>query len=179
MEGKLIMFKANGQRKDFPLVNSTTIIGRAEQCDLRVPLLSVSRRHCELSVSEQGFSVKDLASSNGTYVNNQRVNEVELRAGDRLVIGPIVFTLQIDGQPDEIQPVKTRGQVLSEQSHPGAKILDDIEAEIAAGLDESGMDETLVEENPVDGLPDADSDPISALEALAEEDKQQQQNEKQ
>jgi pSer/pThr/pTyr-binding forkhead associated (FHA) protein len=149
MDAKLVMFRPSGQRKDFPVINPVTVIGRGENCDLRVPLLSVSRRHCEVRVQGQAIKVRDLASSNGTYVNNSRLTaEADLRAGDRLAVGPIVFTLQLDGQPEEIRPVKTKGQQkLAEAevdaeivAQPGASALDDVEEEV---------------------------DPIAALEALA------------
>jgi len=185
METSLVMFKPNGQRKDFPLVNENTVIGRAEDCDLRIPLLSVSRRHCEITISESGVSVRDLASSNGTYVNNQRANEADLEAGDRLVIGPIVFTIQIDGQPEEIQPVKTRGQVLAEKSHAGTEQID-LDAEIAAGLEDSGADDSAMGETSVTSeqpevvLSEAedqgqeDEDPLSALEAMASQNEDEE-----
>jgi len=151
MDVKLVMFKSNGQRKDFPLQRDVTVIGRGEKCDLQIPLVSVSRRHCELLLDAESLKVKDLASSNGTYVNNKRVNETSLKAGDRLVVGPIVFTVQIDGQPEEIHPVKTRGQKLAESGQ---------------GQEDSG----LASDADVFVLPESDEedvDPIAALEALA------------
>lgn len=144
MEVRLVMFKANGQRKDFPIINDGAVIGRAETCDLRIPLLSVSRRHCELMVAGGEVKVRDLASSNGTYVNNRRVNEQVLHAGDRLVVGPIVFTVQIDGQPEGIHPVKTKGQKLAERVKgppPAGDRLEDLEADIA---EEMGLGETAM-----------------------------------
>ena len=191
MEVNLVMFKPNGRRKDFPLVNENTVIGRAEDCDLRIPLLSVSRRHCEITLSDNGATVRDLASSNGTYVNNQRANEADLEAGDRLVIGPIVFTVQIDGRPEEIQPVKTRGQVLAEGSHGGGEEVD-LDAEIAAGLEDSGAEESGLDETSVttehpeiepseaeeivlseaEGQAEED-DPLSALEAMASQNEEE------
>ena len=71
----LVMFKSDGQRKDFPVTGPTVSIGRGEDCGLRVPLLSVSRRHCELTVTDQEIKVRDLGSSNGTYLNNDRISE--------------------------------------------------------------------------------------------------------
>jgi len=174
MEVCLVMFKPNGQRKDFPLQNSRTILGRAESCDLRIPLLSVSRRHCEVNLTDEVVSVRDLASSNGTYVNNQRVTEAELKPGDRLVIGPIVFTVQIDGQPEQIQPVKTRGQILAEQPHAPAEEIVSLEEELAAELGDGGLDETNVSE----GEPIAEVvDPMEVLEALTPEDEEEEEEE--
>lgn len=143
MEVKLVMFKGSGQRKEFPVVNNVTVIGRGENCDLRVPLLSVSRRHCELSTGGNQVRIKDLASSNGTYVNNKRVNEAVLNAGDRLVVGPIVFTVQIDGKPEQILPVKTMGQRLAEAGEPAVEEVVDLEADIVAQPGASVGEETL------------------------------------
>ncbi|GAG00503.1 unnamed protein product, partial [marine sediment metagenome] len=113
MEAKLVMFKSNGQRKDLPLARPTTVIGRAEDCGLRIPLPNVSRRHCEVTISGDTIKAKDLGSSNGTYVNNERIDEVELSAGDHLLIGSILFTLQVDGVPEEIPSVKAPGPVIA------------------------------------------------------------------
>jgi len=154
MDIKLVMFRPTGQRKDFSVMNPVTVIGRGENCDLRVPLLSVSRRHCELRFQGAAIKVKDLASSNGTYVNNSRVTEVDLRAGDRLAVGPIVFTLQIDGQPEEIRPVKTKGQKMAEAGADAAELDPEVVAQPGASANEDSEDEL---------------DPISALEALAAE----------
>jgi pSer/pThr/pTyr-binding forkhead associated (FHA) protein len=154
MDVKLVMFRPSGQRKDFPMMNPVTVIGRGENCDLRVPLSSVSRRHCELRFQGQAIKVKDLASSNGTYVNNSRVTEVDLRAGDRLAVGPIVFTLQIDGLPEEIRPVKTKGQKMAEAGAIEAELDPDVVAQPGASATEDSAEEI---------------DPISALEALASE----------
>jgi len=110
------MFKPDGQRKDFPLTNAVSVVGRGEECELQIPLLNVSRRHSEIRLDGDVIRVKDLASSNGTYLNNQRISEGELSAGDRLSIGPIVFTVQVDGQPGEVSPIKSEGQVVVEGS---------------------------------------------------------------
>ena len=132
MDVNLVMFKSDGQRKDFPLVNTVSVIGRGEECELQIPLLNVSRRHCELRLDQDVIRVKDLASSNGTYLNNQRISEGELTAGDRLAIGPIVFTIQVDGQPEEVSPVKSGGQLVAEDAVVDGPtvISEDVEIEI-------------------------------------------------
>lgn len=164
MDVKLVMFRPNGQRKDFPLMNPVTVIGRGENCDLRVPLVSVSRRHCELRMQGPALKVRDLASSNGTYVNNGRVTEVDLRAGDRLAVGPIVFTLQVDGRPEEIKPVKTKGQKLAEA---GKSSEVEVDADIVAQPGASAMADA-----------DEDVDPIAALEALASQTPEDEEEKK-
>ena len=145
MDVKLVMFKRDGQRKDFAITNKTTIIGRSEECNLRVPLLSISRQHCELIKSDDNLLMRDLASANGTYVNNQRVNEAALNAGDRITLGPTTFTVQIDGKPEQITPVRTS----TKSSESPAE-------EAEAGILELQADDS-----------GAEYDPLSALEALA------------
>ena len=96
MEVKLIMFKSDGQRKDFPIINPTTVIGRGENCDLRVPLLNVSRRHCELTLAGDVVKVKDVASSNGTFVNNQPLHGSTMVAhGAEVRLGDVIFIFQL------------------------------------------------------------------------------------
>ena len=163
MDVNLVMFKTNGQRKDFPVSAAVTVLGRGENCDQRVPLVSVSRRHCEITVVDDQVKAKDLASSNGTYVNNKRITEVVLKAGDRLVIGPVVFTVQIDGQPEEITPVKTKAEKESEAKQAEEGEVVDLEA--AAQSDEQAATEALEPSTE-------EIDPIAALEALAAESKQ-------
>lgn len=107
MEAALVMFKADGSRRDFPLERQRVIVGRKNTCDLRIPLTSVSRQHCELTLSDDRLVVRDLGSSNGTYHNSKRVQEATLEPGDELVIGPVVFTVVIDGKPQNIKPIRT------------------------------------------------------------------------
>lgn len=150
MDVRLIMFKENGDRREFPLSGSAVVIGRLDECGIRIPLPEVSRRHVSISVTGNRVVVKDLGSANGTYVNNKRVTEDSLRPGDHLVVGPVVFTVQIDGQPADIRPVKTR--------------LRRRQASRAEALADSGVKDS----SDMFGLDEADEDdPISALEALA------------
>ncbi len=107
MEVSLVMFKADGSAREFVLEHSRTIIGRKNTCDLRIPLNAVSRQHCELRATERKLVIRDLGSSNGTFHNGQRVQEAQLKAGDRLQIGPVVFTVVIDGEPSNLDPSAT------------------------------------------------------------------------
>lgn len=105
MNAVLVMFRPDGQRRDFPITKSSTLIGRGEECGMRVPLSQVSRKHCELIQNNGTLKLKDLGSSNGTYVNGKRVLEKKLKAGDRVQVGSVVFTVQIDGAPSQIEPL--------------------------------------------------------------------------
>jgi len=100
----LVAFKNNSTRRDIPLKPGTTvIIGRKPDADIRIPLNEVSRAHCELSLNGSKATIKDLGSSNGTYVNDSRIEgETSLKAGDRITVGPVLFVVQIDGKPSNI-----------------------------------------------------------------------------
>ncbi|MCL2347685.1 MAG: FHA domain-containing protein [Planctomycetaceae bacterium] len=71
-------------------------IGRADDCHLKPRSELVSRYHCAL-ISEEGYvGVRDMKSKNGVFVNGERVlTEKELKNGDRLVVGPLEFTVQL------------------------------------------------------------------------------------
>jgi len=108
MQVVFVMFKANGQRKDFPLKKAVTTIGRGNECNLRIPLGVVSRKHCQINKDGDKLTVQDLGSSNGLLVNNRRIKEItEIKAGDTVAVGPVVFTVMVDGKPEQIKPVRT------------------------------------------------------------------------
>src|SRR3954465_36685 len=103
----MVMFRADGQRRNFPISRDMTVIGRREDCDLRIPLGDVSRKHCRLIKDGDALRVEDLGSSNGPYRSGTRVQQSELEAGDTLQVGPVVFVLQVDGVPadEDLTPV--------------------------------------------------------------------------
>src|SRR5687768_1534296 len=107
MQAVLVMFRSDGERRSFSIARDMTVIGRREDCDLRIPLGEVSRKHCRLVRDGDSLKIEDLGSSNGTYLNGGRVQEAQLSPGDSIQVGPVVFVLQIDGVPadDELSPV--------------------------------------------------------------------------
>lgn len=108
MEVSLVIVKADGTTRDFPLTAQRTIIGRQNTCGLRIPLHSVSRKHCEVQMIDDQLIVRDLGSSNGTVINDNKVKgNAKLNAGDRLQLGPVVFTVVIDGKPEVVDPSMT------------------------------------------------------------------------
>lgn len=69
----------------------TTKIGRSKECDIQIDDDSVSRLHIEIRKTSDGFLVVDCESTNGVLVNDQRVNSLLLRSGDRLQLGTRIF----------------------------------------------------------------------------------------
>ncbi len=127
MNATLLVVRADGESQEIVIRQDRVIVGRDKSAQLRVPARSVSRQHCEF-VSEDGrVVVRDLESSNGTFVNRERVHEAELSPGDLVSVGPAVFALRIDGVPSDLDPadVHARGSVeladdnAAQPSYPG------------------------------------------------------------
>src|SRR5438309_10205906 len=97
MQVVLVMFRQDGERRSFSITRDVTVIGRREDCDFRIPLGEISRKHCRLIRDADNLRVEDLGSSNGTFVNGQRVQEALLGPGDTLSLGSVVFVVQING----------------------------------------------------------------------------------
>lgn len=103
MKANLLMRLKNKAQKIIPVPNEVSVIGRQRNCDFRIPLESISRRHCEVHCDNEGVVLRDLGSRNGTLLNGAKISNAErvLQPGDEIRIGPITFILQIDGQPDQ------------------------------------------------------------------------------
>jgi adenylate cyclase len=69
-----------------PLLKTFLIIGRRESADIVLRFPNVSGQHCELTLADGYWQVKDLGSSNGTKVNGTRVLEQRIEPGDKLSI---------------------------------------------------------------------------------------------
>lgn len=101
-----VMVTAEGQSRELPPMHLPISIGRSEDCKLRIPLSAVSRHHCELIEDDDELVVRDLKSSNGTFVNKERLTKQrELVPGDLLAVGPVVLVVRIDGHPKAIDPI--------------------------------------------------------------------------
>jgi hypothetical protein len=73
---------------------ATSVLGREGSCDLYIESFQVSRRHCLVEVTERGVQVKDLDSTNGTFINGQPTKDGYINEGDRLSLGTYVLTLR-------------------------------------------------------------------------------------
>jgi predicted component of type VI protein secretion system len=79
-----------------PLNRNKFLIGREEDCQLRPNSDLVSRHHCVFTTDDFTVRIRDLGSTNGTYVNNQRISgQVVLKHGDQIRIGKLAFEIQI------------------------------------------------------------------------------------
>lgn len=114
--------KLKGKRLVLPA--KEMVVGRDEDCDLRIASSLVSRKHCTLKSSPDGILVTDLNSQNGTLVNDIPITEPTLlREGDSLRVGATILSVP--------SPQKTK--VTLDNHHAAIS-----EAEIADWLTDSG-----------------------------------------
>jgi pSer/pThr/pTyr-binding forkhead associated (FHA) protein len=90
----------------YPLIESSVTVGRDEACGVVLGSTGVSRRHFVLTKTEKGYSVEDLGSANGTYVNGEKVEgRTPLADGDKiLVIGHILIYRSADLHAAPVAP---------------------------------------------------------------------------
>lgn len=80
---------------DIPLDRAMIVVGRHPQCDARLDSIRVSRRHCCMTPDHGEVIVRDLGSTNGIRINDQRVEMGRLRAGDVLSIAHLRYRLEV------------------------------------------------------------------------------------
>lgn len=110
------------------LTQPTVLIGRGKDCAVVLQDVSVSRIHAKITQDDAGrVLVEDLRSSNGTYVNDRRVDLQELQHGDRIRFGTVAFSFQVEGlpeldvaefdQPAPAAPPRRQASMYSQRAH--------------------------------------------------------------
>ncbi|MDF1660218.1 MAG: FHA domain-containing protein [Planctomycetota bacterium] len=88
-----LFFRYQGEDQKFPLPQGETVIGRKEYCDLCLVDGGVSKRHARLIRRGDQVELHDAGSRNGTLVNGEVVDQVEIHPGDVIQVGTIAITL--------------------------------------------------------------------------------------
>src|SRR3954452_1832044 len=93
-----------GAAPTIPIQRPVLLIGRHPECDVRIDLAKISRRHCCLALAYDRVMIRDLGSRNGLRVNGLLVEEAQLRGGDEVAIGPILYRVEQDAPPPPPPP---------------------------------------------------------------------------
>jgi hypothetical protein len=88
VSGKGILIAPDGQRIE---LEDYMLFGRAQECDVVLQDTWCSRRHAEIKKVDEGHEIIDLQSTNGTFVNEEKIDRRTLRSGDALRLGRTTF----------------------------------------------------------------------------------------
>jgi hypothetical protein len=103
------------QGGEFPLPpNSEIIVGRSSDLDMVLVEDMVSRKHAKISVDTEQVTIQDLGSTNGTFVNGERVKRATLNDGDRVLIGTSIIKLVTSDAPLSAAPASKKIQQVAE-----------------------------------------------------------------
>ncbi len=93
-KGPALVVRSGGGRagESFFPSGERTLIGRSPECDVFLDDVTVSRKHAEVVKSGESFTITDLGSLNGTFVNKKRIETAELDDDDEVQIGKYRLT---------------------------------------------------------------------------------------
>src|SRR6185503_15401619 len=94
---KLVVLKGEGRGREHVISGDVIRIGKVEGNDLVLPEETVSRVHCEILRDQKGHLLRDLHSTNGTFLDGAEIREAYIRAGSVITVG----TVQLKFQPFE------------------------------------------------------------------------------
>lgn len=101
-------------------------VGRNESCDYQILSSRVSREHAEIVREGSHFSVRDLKSTNGTFLNGERVEHQRLADGDLVVIADVHFSFRVSGSEmcrKTVTQVMPREEGLDSEDDAGADLI--------------------------------------------------------
>jgi len=110
--------EAGGPPEQTPLERFPFVIGRSEDCDLRIDSARISRRHAEIVSDKEGYRVRDLGSTNGTFLNGRQIDDAQLDDGDLLLVADLELAFHWGGPQDARD---TATEVLDTQSRGGGR----------------------------------------------------------
>ncbi len=117
----LVTIKGPNLGQRFTLAGDNLLIGRQEDAAIVLESLAVSRHHARIFCNQGKYLVEDLDSSNGTFINGQRISgPTPLAEGDTLQIGPYILNLRADlpglQEPPTLTDQLVRAEVIAAPS---------------------------------------------------------------
>lgn len=117
----LFVIQGRDQGQRFDLAESNLTLGRVASNDIQVHDTEVSREHAELVRRGDQYFIRDLGSSNGTFVNEQPIQEQELASGDRIQVGRTL--LLYTGVREEVGDLREKVNIVSSHEEEGSRIV--------------------------------------------------------
>ena len=96
--GLLVVTHGPNAGSSYRLETAVTAIGRHPESEIFLDDITVSRRHVVVEHDGEGYTLRDVGSLNGTYVNRKRVDEAQLRDRDDVQIGRYRLTFVLGGE---------------------------------------------------------------------------------
>jgi hypothetical protein len=102
------------QGGEFPLrMEREIVIGRSSDLDMVLVEDMVSRKHAKISTAGQQIVIQDLGSTNGTFVNGEKIKKVRLKEGDRILIGTSIIKLVAVASDAQVSEAEARARLES------------------------------------------------------------------
>ncbi len=101
---KLVVLNAGLSGRSLELTVDKTTIGRVEDNTFQIAEASVSSHHCEILLRGSDVVIKDLNSTNGTFINGEKISETVLKPGQTLRLGQVELRLETEGAPAPTPP---------------------------------------------------------------------------
>ncbi|HEX3626122.1 MAG TPA: FHA domain-containing protein [Verrucomicrobiae bacterium] len=96
---KLVVLTQSMAGRSYDLATERTTVGRVEDNAFQIEEPSVSSRHCEILLRGADIVIKDLNSTNGTFINGEKISEGVLKPGQTLRLGNVELKLDTPGAP--------------------------------------------------------------------------------
>ena len=155
---ELKVLEGRQQGKTIPLNVRQFLIGREQDCHLRPNSDLVSRHHCVFTVDDFTVRLRDLGSTNGTFVNGERIQgQRVLKPGDHVSVGKLSFEIVVRKDAPVAAPVAAREGASSSTPapHPGVEssetslnVTDTIEIPVAPPADDTAILDTFRATDP-------------------------------
>jgi pSer/pThr/pTyr-binding forkhead associated (FHA) protein len=159
MELKLVVLAGAKEGLEIPLKKEKFLIGRAKECALRAGSEAISRRHCAIVRENGSWTVRDLGSRNGTYVNEERIADiVPIKAGDEVRVGPLKFRVAASAAGSSAKATAAPASTAKPAKQPKVKNVADVVQRTISNA------EAVATEDDVSrwllGIPEADSEAV-------------------
>jgi len=135
--------------KEIPITAAEFRIGKDPSCQLK-PASGVSDKHCAFLVKQGKLFLVDLGSSEGTFVNDNKISaEVELKLKDKVKVGPLLFEVKIEAPAAAMKPAAAVAVPAAKPAvvAPAAKPVEKVEPKKSSGDGDDDLDDLLFDDD--------------------------------